>query len=753
MSDKRKDSVLESLSGTPAPGRRAQALHHGVRIVLLVLVATIITVLFPPSTRQAVGEYEYEVGMVATEDVIARVPFSVPKAPEELEREREQVRESVPPTFTYVEEAGDVMGRRLDAFFARLDSAGDRAGIQRAMREMALVATPEQVQALSDPDTRRRLRQVAGRAVSELLSRGVFDPGPVQRTSGSVTVETSEAEESRSLDELLTQREFVDAAVAMLPARTPPDVSDLLRLILIRNMQYSLVLDVVATEGDKEAAAQSVSETKGEVLQGEAIVRAADPIREEDQERLQAYRTELLALGLLEPAPLEPGPILGSWLVHLMMLALFGLVLFFFRPEVYANLRWLLLIAILVAVYFAAAAAVSRNGLAPEWLPIAFVALPVGALWDGRMSLVLVFVIGAVTGALPGGFEDYGTVLVVLAGGGAAALSVKAVRRRLQTWVSIALIAAAMSLVLWGHGLTVGREVTDVARASLISVGSATLSALLAMGFLWVFELFTGITTDQTLLEWADPARPLLKRLSMEAPGTYAHTINVANLSEAGANAIGANGLLCRVGVYYHDVGKMLKPHYFVENQPDSRNPHDKLKPHTSATIVREHVTEGERLAREAKVPEVVIQFIREHHGTQKIGFFYEKAAEESEGDLDEKMFFYPGPKPRSKETAIVLMADACESATRAMKDPSPERVRDLIRSIFRNKLDAGQLDDAPLTLQELTEIEAQFAKILSGVHHRRIEYPETKHLTDAPSDAPSVEEDAPGGSGESRPT
>jgi hypothetical protein len=276
---------------------------------------------------------------------------------------------------------------------------------------------------------------------------------------------------------------------------------------------------------------------------------------------------------------------------------------------------------------------------------------------------------------------------------------------------------------------------TDVARASMYAAGNATVSALLAMGFLWVFELFTGITTDQTLLEWADPTRPLLKRLSLEAPGTYAHSINVANLSEAAANAVGANGLLCRVGVYYHDVGKMLKPHYFVENQPDGRNPHDKLKPDTSATIVREHITEGVRLARDANVPDLIVQFILEHHGTQRIGFFYEKAQEESDEELDVNKFSYPGPKPRSKETAIVMLADSCESATRAMKEPSPERVRELIQSIVQGKIEAGQLDDAPLTLREISTIEEQFTKILSGVLHRRIEYPATKHLTDSPEE------------------
>ena len=229
----------------------------------------------------------------------------------------------------------------------------------------------------------------------------------------------------------------------------------------------------------------------------------------------------------------------------------------------------------------------------------------------------------------------------------------------------------------------------------------------------------------------------------MEAPGTYAHSINVANLAETAATEIGANGLLCRVGVLYHDVGKMLKPHYFVENQPDGRNPHDKLKPETSASIVREHVTEGVRLAREAKVPNIVTQFILEHHGTQRIGFFYEKAREEGGGDIDPGRFSYPGPKPQSKETAIVMLADSCESATRAMQDPTPERVGQLIDTVVSSKVGDGQLDDAPLTLGEIAKIKQQFVKILAGVVHRRIEYPETKHLTDVAEPEDNEEEPA----------
>jgi len=523
--------------------------------------------------------------------------------------------------------------------------------------------------------------------------------------------------------------------MGMLPASSAPDVVELLRLILVRNIEYSYVLNVVVTEGDRDAVAQSVPVDKVTFVRGEAIVRAADRIGPEELERLNAYEEQLRGQGLLEARSRQIGPTVGSLLLNLTLFTIFALLIFFTRPEVYGNFRWLLLISMLVAVYFVAAAAIAGNGLRVEWLPITFVALPVAILWDTRMALVLALVLAAVTGSLAP-FATHGTVMMVMAGGAAAAMSVRAVRRRSETWVSIAIISAATALVLFADGLTSGREMADIAEGALKAGANATVSALLATGFMFVFEIFTRITTDQTLLEWADPTRPLLKRLSLEAPGTYAHTINVANLAEAAANTIGANGLLSRVGVYYHDVGKMLKPHYFVENQPDGRNPHDKLKPETSAAIIKEHVTEGVRLARDAKVPEVVTQFILEHHGTQRIGFFYEKAREEAEEELDVERFTYPGPKPQSRETAIVMLADSCESATRALQDPTPERVRDLIGNIVEGKISTGQLDDAPLTLKEISEVKGQFEKILSGVVHRRIEYPSTKHLTDAPDEA-----------------
>lgn len=726
-------AVSESV---PTVGERAR--YHGARLILLVALAAFLTALFPPT--RAVDLRVPEEGSIAGEDVVAQVTFSIPKTPIELERERRLAMEAVPPTFEFRATAADTVAARLARFFDALDAAaarGDTVALGEVLRRSRIAVTPSQLRYVIDDETRGLLRRTAARAAREIVPRGIVDPARMlDLTTETVTIRRGDQEESVDADAVLTSAAFYAEAVELLPPSLPPEARDLFRLVLIAHLEHSLVLDVVETERDRDAARESVPLTKGDVLERQVIVRAGDPIGPETRERLDAYYAALRMQGGGEGGDLNLAALLGAALLHSILLAVFGLVVFFARPEVYANYRWLVLLALLAAAYFGAAAAIDRGGAPPEALPIAFVALSVAVLWDTRMALLLVLVLAAITGTLPA-FSSQGTVLALMVAGAAASMSVRAVRRRSDTWMSIAIIAGAGSLALLAHGMATGRPLGEVALGAAILAGNATASALLAMGFLWLFEMFTGITTDQTLLEWADPTRPLLRRLAMEAPGTYAHTISVANLAEAAAVRIGANGLLCRVGMLYHDVGKMLKPHYFVENQPDGRNPHDKLKPETSAAIVREHVTEGMRLARGAKVPEVVVAFIAEHHGTQKIGFFFDKAVEASAAEADPRRYSYPGPKPRSRETAIAMLADACESAARAMQDPTPERVRELVDLIVESKIADGQLDEAPLTLREIALVKDQFVSILSGVAHRRIDYPETRHLTEAERAAP----------------
>jgi len=742
----RRASLLQLLSRPPRRAWPDVPLHHGARIVLLLAVATLITALFPPLERMEVDRYQP--GVVASEDVFARVLFQVPKTPEDLERDRAEARAAVPPTFDYAPLAADTMAARLNRFFARLDSTrgmGDTTALQETLRASSIAAQPRQVALLAEDGVFDLVRRTALRVVREILPGGVADGSHLQSiTTDNITVREPEestdrvlviaSERSVPVTDVLSSREFFERAVGLLPSTASPDVQEILRLILIQYIEYTYRLNVAATELDRDAAARSVAVTKEDVLQGQSLVRAGDPITPVRLERLTAYEEELRVRGLLEDGGIRWGPLIGAALLNVQLLLVFALLVFFFRPELYANLRWVLMLAVLAIAYFAMAKVIAANGFPTELLPIAFVALTAAILWDGRMALVMVMVLSLLTGAQDA-FEGFRVLATTIVGGSAAALSVRAVRRRAQTWIFVAIIAGAYAAVLIAFWLLGEAQPEGLMVALAAAGGNAILSSVLAMGFIPVFELFTGITTDQTLLEWADPNRPLLRRLSMEAPGTYAHSINVANLAESACAAICANGLLCRVGVYYHDVGKTVRPFYFVENQPDGLNPHDRLKPDTSAAIVKEHVVEGLRLAREAKVPEVVAAFVPEHHGTQMIGFFWDKAREEyGEDALDAEDYKYPGPKPQSKETAVAMLADSVESAARALHDPTPERIRELVRSLVTSKMQAGQLDESPITLRELAQVEETFVKVLSGVYHQRIDYPQTRHLTEPPS-------------------
>ena len=739
--------MLRALSGPAPRGLADRALYHGARVLLLVVVAAFIAALFPPLERTR--EDRYRPGRVAEQDVVAQVPFEVPKTGAELERDRAEARASVPPTFDFVPSAADTMQARLGAFFETLDGArtvGDTAALHDVLRSASVAAQPAQVYLLAEDRVFDLVRRTALRAAREILPRGVADNSQLQSvTTDGITVReggdddrlgVAVTERTVPTRDVLSSRAFFERAVGLLPSSASPDTQELLRLILIQYIEYTYRLDQSATELDRDAAARSVSTSKESVLQGATLVRAGEPVTPDRRERLSAYESELKRRGLLEESGIEWRPLAGAALLDVLVLSVFGLLIFFYRREIYANFRWLLLLALLSVAYFATAAVIAANHFPPELLPIAFVALSAAVLWDGRMALVMVVTLAALT-AIQTPFDGVHVLSTTLVGGAAAALSVHAVRRRAQAWIFGAIVALAYAATLLAFALLGVDEPDGIWMALAATTGNAILSSVLAMGFVPVFEVLTGITTDQTLLEWTDPNRHLLKRLSMEAPGTYAHTINVANLADSACNVIGANGLLCRVGLYYHDVGKMLNPQYYVENQPDVRNPHDRLDPDVSAAIVKEHVTEGLRLAREAKVPEVVAAFIPEHHGTQRIGFFYERAKElYGEEDLDPADFTYPGPKPQSRETAIAMLADSVESAARALQEPSPERLRELIHSIVEAKMHDGQLDESPITLREIGLVEEQFTKVLASVYHRRIDYPQTKHLTRKPAPA-----------------
>ena len=245
-------------------------------------------------------------------------------------------------------------------------------------------------------------------------------------------------------------------------------------------------------------------------------------------------------------------------------------------------------------------------------------------------------------------------------------------------------------------------------------------------------EKLFAVQTELSLLELGDMAHPLLQELVRRAPGTYNHSINVASIAEAAAESIGAKGLLVRVGAYFHDIGKMLKPGYFVENQGREHNRHESLLPAMSTLIIIAHIKDGADLARQHHLPEPIIDFIQQHHGTTLVEYFYRRASEQSEanpdgGEVEESAFRYPGPKPQTKEAAVLMLADAVESASRALVEPTPARIEGLVHDIAMKRLLDGQFDESGMTLQELATVEDSLAKSLTAVYHGRVKYPDQR--------------------------
>jgi putative nucleotidyltransferase with HDIG domain len=419
-----------------------------------------------------------------------------------------------------------------------------------------------------------------------------------------------------------------------------------------------------------------------------------------------------------------PLPLAGAFAVNLLLVGIMDAALRVFRPTVYASGRTVILLAGLVAVLLGAATLTTswRPGV-PELVPIAFVGIVIGALFDRRMSLLTVLLLTVLLAAQPA-FRTHSALPVLMGAGASAALAVRPTNRRDQSYLWILIICTVATLSTLASGIATEAPRLALIASAIRAASTAVVSVIGAMLFLPLAERFTGRETHRTLIEWGDLHHPLLQRLSLEAPGTYAHTIAIANMAEAACRAIGANPLLARVGAYYHDIGKLARPQYYVENQLRGRNPHDKLKPSTSAAIIRNHVREGLVLADEIGLPAAIRAFITEHHGTNTIAYFLERARERDATPPNVSEYTYPGPIPQSAETAVVMLADGAEAAARALSDPTPERVREVVERMIRQRLDQGQLRDAPVTLRNLTAVTTEFVRVLGGMYHARVEYP-----------------------------
>ena len=330
--------------------------------------------------------------------------------------------------------------------------------------------------------------------------------------------------------------------------------------------------------------------------------------------------------------------------------------------------------------------------------------------------------------AVIAGFDPQ-IILVGLVGTIVASTSLKKVSQRNDILYSTAYVAISVSMVVLSSGILLSNNIKKILIDMSLAALGAFISGILAIGLLPFLESSFSLVTNMKLLELSNPNSPLLKRLLMEAPGTYHHSVMVANLAEVAAEEVGANPMLVRVGAYYHDAGKIKRPFFFGENQLGGVNPHDKIAPSLSASIIISHVKDGLELAKEYDIPSVVSDMMIQHHGTTLVKYFYYtlKNSSNDPDSIKEEDFKYPGPKPQSKEAAIIMMADSVEAAVRSIQEPTLEKIENMVNNIVKDKLNSDQLNECDLTFRDLEIIKGCFLKVLKGIYHHRIEYPKEK--------------------------
>lgn len=465
-------------------------------------------------------------------------------------------------------------------------------------------------------------------------------------------------------------------------------------------------------------------------------IRGGQPLDEDDLALLRAEHQAFVGAMSAVDRLLHTLANLGMFSA---MFLLCGAYLFYREPNLFADVPRVIGLILMFTITVLTVYVVSRDNWRGELIPVLLFTMIVSIAYRHELALMLSAAVSLVCAFTTGqGLPE----LVVLFGTSAtASFLCGAIRSRTRlVWVGLAAAGIAMPTTLGVYLLSGQPMVIELLeggfmpnyaliRMSLWFGVSAMLGAFVMAALLPFIEKTFGIETDMRLLELGIPSHPLLQSLILRAPGTYNHSINVASLAEEAAKQIGANSLLCRVGAYFHDIGKMCKPEYFVENQTDG-NKHQSLNPQMSTLVILSHVKDGVELAREHRLPQRIIDFIEQHHGTTLVEYFFEQAkrqqAESGQGgEINPGSFRYPGPKPQSKETAVLMLSDACESASRTLVDPTPARIENLVREISRKKLYDGQFDECSLTLRELRLIENSLIKTINAMFHARVRYPE----------------------------
>ena len=733
------------------------ALRGGLFLLLIAVTAAA----FP---RGEVYEYTVQVGDTWRQQTLeAPYDFPVYVDQEQVQERRDTVRRNTPPYFRELANAGrrldanrDTLAQQLDrvlnAYAAYQDHRAAEEGAAarrdsiayvRHRRNSVVALSPDEWQTLAqsyveqaqggdagDLGARRLDRMLLSEAYqlgTQLLNVGVMDRARDSILTDVIVVRNQEERVQRSVDTdnvygLTEAFAYVEKQLTDT-FQDDPEYANIALSFFRGIFQPSLQYMRAETLQERNRRAQNVTAIQGGVEKGEIIVQNGQRVTEDIKRELtslERVRNERMASSIVWKQ------LLGEGLFSLLGFSFFFVYLFLLRPEIWREDRDVILISLLmlfIVALFGTAVRISWVNL--YVVPVALASVLLTIVFNSRIGLFGTLVLAFIGGQMLGLDLEY--TLATFFAGAFGIFSVRDIKNRGQFFVSAGLVFIGYVLVLTASWLYLGTPSGLYGQELMFAAIGASFTITASL-FLWALERTFDITTDLTLLELSDTNNRLLRDLSLRAPGSFNHSLQVANLAEAAADRIGADSLLTRVGALYHDIGKMLKPEYFVENQRAGVNPHDRLKPRMSALIIASHVKEGIEMGKEYNLPERVLRFIPTHHGTARIEYFYQKAvgkSDQQDSPVLESEFRYPGPKPDSKETGILMLADSIEAASRSLDDPSHKQLKSLIDLIFRERIDDGQLDQTDLTFRDLRQIKDTFLKMLLGIYHVRVKYPD----------------------------
>jgi len=723
------------------------------KFVIGLTLTVILAFLFP---RGEAIEFNYKVGGIwAQKDLIAPFSFPILRDDREYARDVDEAKAKVLEVFERDTVEAESQLVRLDDFFRDLSAAvklrdayrrdfrkhlptesTDSAAFAAAAEALDIPFTEKEWDILANLVSAGRLKEMGlylAATIREYLRTGILDRNKNILAHAEIAVRRGTSEQIIPRVRVYDQTDIVSLLDREVRARYKSDNSaaGIAYKIGIMHVLPNVKFSRAATEQAILAAADQVPRTVGFVQENERVVSKHERITPDIKLRLDSLRRVKADRG---PEADTPSQLFGTILHVILVVMLFGIYLYHFRKGIFTSSRKLTLIALLILLegLFAYLTRELDINAPIEYLifvPVASMLLTI--IFDSRVgfygTVIIAFVVGGIRG------NDYAIALVSLVGGALSVYSVRDMKNRTQIFRSLGFIFLGYGLSIAALGLERFETVPLIFEQLTFALVNAIVSPVLTYGLLIFLERVFRVTTDLTLLELAQFNHPLLRMLAVQAPGTYHHSMSMASLAEAGASAVGANEVLARVGAYFHDIGKIEKPTYFVENQKGARSKHDKLAPRMSSLIIAAHVKDGMALAREYNLPEEVVEFIPMHHGTTRIDFFYQKALQLAQNsddetkidEIKEQDYRYPGPKPQTKETGIMMLADAVEAAVRTIDDPTPQRLEAAIGELIKKRFEEGELDECPLTLKDLTKIKAAFLSVLVGVYHSRVRYPE----------------------------